>query len=423
MKEDFLHYLWKFQKFSLVQLSTIEGKPLHVVQVGTHNHDAGPDFLYAKIEIDGQLWAGHVELHLKASDWYAHNHQHDFNYDNVVLHVVWEHDADVFRKDGSTIETLELKGLVPKQLLDNYRSLNGEDKKFIACENDFGTVDGFVFQSWLWRLFVERLQKKNGVISEELERTHNNWEAVLFAMLSKNFGLKLNGESFHSVARSVDYSLIQKCIGNPLKLEAILFGQAGLLENEHTGNYFGLLKDNYHYAKNMSTISNQGVVLAKFFRLRPPNFPTLRLSQLAVLWASRPHLFSELMEAKTKEEIYPLFTVSANEYWDNHYNFGIASSKRKKSITKGFMDLLIVNTVIPLKFAYAQQQGNDIIEELIDLALSLPAENNTLIAKFRDLRTMEASAWHSQALLQLKNEYCDKRRCLECEMGNFILKR
>jgi len=303
-----------------------------------------------------------------------------------------------------------------------YRQLFSKTKQFISCENDFGRVDDFILQSWFWRLFVERLQKKTTLILQELSETQNNWEAVMFYMLSKNFGLKLNADSFYSVAKSIDYAIIKKCGGNLLKLEALLFGQAGLLEIEKGGRYFGLLKDSYEYSKTMYKISNVGVIPSKFFRLRPPNFPTIRLSQLATLWSGNTHLFSKVMEASTKEQFYDLFNVAASEYWDAHYNFEITSTKRKKSITKGVIDLFIINTIIPLKFAYESQQGKDISEELIDLALSLPIENNRTITKFQALRTIENSAWHSQALLQLKNEYCNKYRCMQCEVGNYILK-
>ncbi|MEZ4859116.1 MAG: DUF2851 family protein [Flavobacteriaceae bacterium] len=422
MKEDFLHYLWKFQKFSTVNLFTTNKKPSKVINVGIQNPNAGPDFLMAHVEIDGQLWVGNVEIHVKSSDWYAHQHEKDAHYDNVILHVVWEHDVPIFRSDNSVLQTLEVKDIVEENTMQRYYQLFSEKQPFIPCEKTFGTIDDFIFQNWLWRLFVERLEKKSEVVMQELKATQNNWEAVLFILLCKNFGLTLNGDSFYSVAKSMDYAIIKKCSANVLKLEAILYGQAGMLEQEKTGKYFSMLKDSFDYSKTMYKISNQGVIFSKFFRLRPPNFPTIRISQLAVLWTSRPYIFSEIMEAKTKETFYELFNVAASEYWDTHYNFEISSSKRKKSITKGFVDLLLINTIIPLKFAYATQQGLDITEELIDLAVSLPVENNTIISKFQSLRSIENSAWHSQSLLQLKNEYCSKQRCMQCELGNFILK-
>ena len=422
MKEDFLHYLWKFQKFSTVNLFTTEEKPSRVIKVGTHNHNAGPDFLMAQVEIDGQLWVGNIEIHVKSSDWYTHQHQKDVQYDNVILHVVWEHDTPIFRTDNSMLQTLEVKEIVEKNTVEKYYQLFSEQKQFIPCENSFGKIDDFIFRSWLWRLFVERLERKSATILKELEMTQNNWDAVLFVMLSKNFGLTLNGDSFYSVAKSIDYGIVKKCGANVLKLEALLYGQAGMLDIDKMGKYFSMLKDSYAYSKTMYKISNEGVIASKFFRLRPPNFPTIRLSQLAVLWTSKPYFFSEIMEASTKDVYYTIFNVAASEYWDTHYNFEISSSKRKKSITKGFVDLLLINTIIPLKFAYAKQQGQDITEELIDLALSLPMENNSIVSKFQSLRPFEYNAWYSQSLLQLKNEYCNKHKCMQCELGNFILK-
>lgn len=422
MKEDFLHYVWKFQKFSTLNLFTSNLKPIKVLKVGQHNQDAGPDFLVAHVEIDGQLWVGNVEIHLKSSDWYAHMHEKDAAYDNVILHVVWEHDVAIFRAKDSVIPTLEIKEVVDKSTLLQYQRLLFKSNYFIPCEKDFGSVDDYILKSWFWRLFIERLENKTELIYKELSETENNWDAVLFYMLSKNFGLKLNGESFYSVAKSLDYSIIKKCGDNLLKLEAILFGQAGLLEDDKGDKYFGLLRDSYEYSKTMYKISNKEVINAKFFRLRPPNFPTIRLSQLAVLWTSKPHLFSEMLEAKTKEDYYEIFNVAASDYWDMHYNFEVTSSKRKKSITKKLIDLLLINTIIPLKFAYASKQGQDITEDLIDLAESLPIENNSIIKKFQKIRMIDNTAWHSQSLLQLKNEYCNKHQCLQCEIGNYILK-
>lgn len=300
MKEAFLHYLWQFQKFSKKHLVTTAGESIEILKVGEHNRNSGPDFLLAQVSLDGQLWAGNVEIHVKSSDWYQHRHQNDPNYDNVILHVVLEHDAEVFRKDETIIPTLQLKERIPQQLLKNYNVLFLEKKRFIPCENQFPEVDPFVLDHWLGRMYVERLETKYRWILQELQETQNNWEALLFKILAKGFGLKVNGEAFHSIAKSVPFSVLKKGGQELLEFEALLFGQAGFLERSLPIGYYKELQDKYRYSKIKWGISNEMVTSPKFFRLRPPNFPTLRLSQLAMLWTSRPHLFPKSLPLKPK---------------------------------------------------------------------------------------------------------------------------
>lgn len=421
MKEDFLHYVWKFQKFGAGSYSTSNRESLHIKHRGSHNLNSGPDFFNAQIEVGNQLWAGNVEIHLKSSDWYAHHHENDAAYDNVILHVVWEHDTEIYRKDGTTIPTLVIKEYVPKAILEQYRKLFSREKKWINCENDYHSVDGFTIENWLERLYFERLQKKEKVLLRELEATQNHWECLLFRMLCKNFGLKVNGESFFSLARSIDFAILKKCSHERQDLEALLMGQAGLLEGETEDWYFKTLKDKYNYLKHKFRLENENVIAPKFFRLRPPNFPTVRLAQLAMLYYERDNLFSKIISAKSVRELYEVLNVSASEYWDRHYNFGICSLQRKKRVTKGLMDLLVINTVIPLKFCYAVQHGRDISEEILQLASEISAEENRILKKFNTLKPLAKCAYQSQALLQLKSEYCDKHRCLQCAIGNSIV--
>lgn len=421
MKEDFLHYVWKFRKFDGNTFFTSNHEKLHIKNPGRHNFDSGPDFFNSKIEIDGQIWAGNVEIHLKSSDWFAHNHQVDPAYNNVILHVVWEHDMEVFNSDGSVIPTFVIKDEVSKTTVDQYRKLFSSHKKWINCENDFSAVDPFVMDNWMERLFFERLERKSLVLQDELSNSQNHWEELLFKILSKNFGLKLNGPSFLSIARSIDFSIINKNRHNPRKLEALLLGQAGLLDPEGADWYSKELKRIYEFDKYKYSLSNDNIIAPKFFRLRPPNFPTIRLAQLAMLYYSRKALFSQVIDIQTTSDFYELFNISAGEYWDTHYNFGISSLKRKKRITKKFINLLIINTVLPIKFSYARQQGKDISDEILRIASDIPSEENIIIKKFNELKPISKTSFHSQALLELKNEYCDKHRCLQCAVGNSIL--
>jgi len=422
MNEDFLHYVWKFQKFSSIGLATVQGESLQVLKVGTHNFDAGPDFIYGQVVIDGQVWAGTIEIHIHSSHWYTHHHEKDTNYDTVILHVVWKHDMDIRRGDETCIPTLELKDRIDAGILRNYKKLFSNKRRWINCEDQFGDVDEFIIKNWLDRLFFERLEQKSRSIFEQLEASQNDWQAVLFQLLCKNFGLKLNGSSFLSIAISLDYKVIKKCSQSLLRVEALLLGQAGLLDVDRIDGYHEELCESYTYSKVKYKITNDTVQVPKFFRLRPPNFPTIRLSQLAMIIYKKHHLFSEVISAGTLSELYAIFNVSASSYWDSHYNFQVISAKRKKSLTKEFINLLILNTVIPLKYCYAKEKGQDISEEILQLATTIKAEDNSIVKKFKSLSRFESNALESQGLLELKNNYCDKKKCLQCAIGNALLK-
>ncbi|QNJ98250.1 DUF2851 family protein [Constantimarinum furrinae] len=423
MREDFLHYVWKFQKFDARNLLTVQGETLTLIDPGSHNLNSGPDFFNGQILVNDLKWIGNIEIHLKSSDWYVHQHQTDKNYDNVILHVVWEHDAEVFRNDNTSIPTLELKKVTHDAILTNYHKLFSNKEAWIYCENNFATVPGLTVKNWLERLYFERLELRNEQILKELSQSKNHWEAVLFYMLSKSFGLKVNGESFYSIAKSVPFTVIKKCSKKQLDLEALLLGQAGMLNTWKEDMHFEVVLQKYNFIKQKFKIDDTAVIQPKFFRLRPPNFPTIRLSQLAALFSTKKNLFSEVIETKTAEGFYRLFAVHASSYWDTHYNFDVSSSKRKKSLSKGFIDLLIINTLIPIKFCYATYQSNDISEEIVRLASGLRKEENAIIKKFNQLRPVAENALESQALLQLKKCYCNPGQCLKCAIGNSILKQ
>ena len=423
MKEDFLHYVWKFQKLVGLDFRTSNNEILHIRNPGSHNQNSGPDFFNSQIELDGQLWAGNIEIHIKSSDWYAHGHEADPAYDNVILHVVWEHDAEIYRKDGSVISTFMIKEHLPKTTVEQYQNLFSKQAKWINCENDFGEMDSFILENWLERLYLERLQKKEAMVRQELVASQNHWESLLFRMLCKNFGLKVNNDSFFSIAKSISFSTVQKCAQERIELESLLFGQAGLLDGEKEDWYFKMLKEKYLFLEHKFKLRNDKVIRPIFFRLRPPNFPTLRLAQLAMLYARRRNLFSEIIAAEKMSDFYELFHVAASEYWDTHYNFGLGSMVRKKKISKSFVDLLVINTIIPIKFSYAVHQGQDISESILLLASEIPSEENTIIKKFNSLQPISKNALQSQGLLQLKSEYCDKNKCLQCAVGNWIIGR
>ena len=422
MQEDFLHYLWKHKKIIANSLKTTKGELVSIINVGEHNHNTGPDFFNAQLKIGEQLWAGNLEIHIKSSDWYLHNHETDVNYDNVILHVVWEHDTEIFRKDNTKIPTLELKHYVPQDALNGYQKLFNNNRKWINCENDFASTPEFIMSNWLERLYFERLERKANDITALLHENTNNWESVLFKMLFKNFGLKVNGDAFASIANSFDFSIIRKQQSNLLSLEALLFGQAGLLEDDYQEAYFLELAKEYQFLKQKFTLTNTNVTSLQFFRLRPPNFPTIRMSQLANMYYLHQNLFSKIIAANTLNEFYTFFTVETSTFWETHYTFNKASKASKKKVTKAFVDLLLINTIIPIKFSYAKQLGKTIDEEIIRMLQQITSEKNSIVDKFNGLKKVSHSALESQALLQLKNEYCDKNKCLKCAVGNSLLK-
>jgi len=423
MKEDFLHYVWKFQKFDCSNIKTTNGDAVVVFNPGMHNDNSGPDFFNSNISIDGQRWAGNIEIHLKSSHWFAHGHQTDAAYDSVILHVVWEHDAPVFRNDTTEIPTLELKYTVDAKTVSNYRKLLSGNTGWIPCENNFHSVDDFVFDNWLERLYIERLERKSEFLLKEFLLTGNDWEALLFRLLSKNFGQQVNSDSFYSIATSLDFSVVRKCSRNPLLIEVLLLGQAGLISEEGDDDFEVRLHGEFQFLKSKFSLNNDFIIPPKFFRLRPTSFPTIRLSQLAGLYWKKRQLFSEIISAKTIDEYYEIFNCIASSYWDTHYNFGKETKAQPKRLSKAFIDLLLINTIIPLRFCYGKTSGAQINTDIINFAASLKPESNSTIGKFNRLRPKVKNAMESQALLQLKNEYCAHKRCLQCAIGNAILKQ
>ena len=422
MKEDFLHHLWKFKKFDTLNLKTFNGEEITIINVGQYLELAGPDFFNAQITIGTQKWAGNVEIHLKSSDWYVHHHERDEAYENVILHVVWEHDTEIFRKNNSEIPVLELQKYVDPATIANYQSLISP-KSWIFCEKQLKEIDGFAINNWLERLFFERLERKSKPIFELLEQTNQDWEAVLFCLLAKNFGLNTNGEIFSKIAQSIPFSIIRKESFEVENLEALLLGNAGLLDPEKEDTYFKDLKFRYFYLLHKYQLEKKILEPVQFFKHRPDNFPTIRISQLANLYHGQQNLFSKISTSNSVKSIYETFDVSASDYWQNHYQFDKESPKKKKKLSKSFIDLIIINTIIPLQFAYAKSQGKEISEDLIQLLNEVAPEKNAIMDKFSSFGIKSKNAFESQSLLQLKNEYCNKSRCLECAIGMELLKK
>lgn len=416
MKEDFLHYLWKFKNFDTLNLKTTKGEVVTIIHVGFHLKQAGPDFFNAQIIIGNQKWAGSVEMHLKSSDWYVHHHEQDSAYDNVILHVVWEHDIDVFRKDNSVIPVLELNNYVSSKTIDNYQSLR-VTKSWLFCENRLANFDEFLLRNWQERLFFERLERKSKSISNLLTQSNSDWEEVLFVLLARNFGLNTNGEQFFELAKSIPFSIIRKESSEQINIEALFFGNAGLLDSEKQDEYYKELHFRYYYLLQKYQLNKPILPPVQFFRHRPDNFPTIRLSQLANLYHHHYNLFSKIISSNSVESIYALFEVSATSYWLDHYQFDKVSPNKRKMLSKSFVDLLIINTIVPFQFAYAQSQGKENSDYLIQLLHEIAPEKNAVVDKFKFFGINATNAFETQSLLQLKNEYCNYGKCMNCAIG------
>lgn len=420
MKESFLHYLWQFKKFHFSELQTTEGLPITILHSGNYLQQAGPDFFNAQLIIGVQKWAGSVEIHLKSSDWYVHHHEIDPAYDNVILHVVWEHDTEVFRKNNTEIPVLELKNYVDAEILSQYQQLLSP-KNWINCENDLFTIDAFTLSNWKERLYIERLEERSNEIEGLLSKTANDWEAVFFLYLAKSFGLNVNGGAFFQLMQSIPYHVIRKEQFEVVQLEALFFGRAGLLATEKEDVYFKELKKRWNYINQKYQLPQVFLQPVHFFKLRPDNFPTIRLAQFAQLIHQQPQLFLKCLKVQKIDDFYQLFSVAPAVYWNNHYVFDKESASKSKKLSKSFIDLLIINAVVPFLFAYYRYQNTDHSEQLIALASQIDPEKNVVLDKFSNLGMSAATSYDSQGLLQLKKEYCDFNRCLSCAIGQKLI--
>ena len=425
MKESFLHYIWQFRKFEGATSSQIllsdEKKKIQILNPGRYNQLAGPDFFNAQVRIDDQLWAGNVEIHIKSSDWYMHRHETDAAYDNVILHVVWDDDCAVYDKANLPIPTLVLKNKIPITLLHNYRNLVEIQKSgFINCETSIAEVPTDRLEHWLERVYFERLEYKVTQVQQKLEATQGDWEAVLFQTLMRNFGTVINADAFEELAQKIPFKTVRK-LSRQEQLEPVLLGLAGLLKEGLDSQELVQWKADFDYNQKKFDLPDAIEHQVQFFKLRPPNFPTIRLSQLAMLYTKNDTLFSSFMNAKTREEIQDIFKVNTSNFWKTHFTFDKSHTPRAKYLSKAFIDVLIINTIIPVQFAYARARGLDDQEQLLMLLASIPLEKNRVVKNFEEILKFKKDALHSQALLHLKTKYCDLNRCLQCEVGNFLI--
>ncbi len=420
MHEEIIHFAWKYSyaRFNGVELAP--GEPIEVISPGIHNHHAGPDFFNAKVKVGNTIWAGNVEIHIKASDWNRHNHNANPAYDSVILHIVAMNDGEVYNSRGAKVPTIEIP--YPDELEHEHQRLI-ERNSWIPCAHKLPQYDPFAMKIWLSALAVQRLEAKTEKVNRLVELMNGSWEEAFYISMAHSFGLKVNALPFELLAKSIPLKALAKIKDNLLSIEAILFGQAGLLPLDNPlDSYSEQLVQEYSYQKGKLGLHPVEEHLWKFLRLRPAAFPTIRIAQFAMLIHSSSGLFSKCLDTLQLADLYKLLGVSASDYWQNHYTFGHEAVQRKKRLGKGSMDVIILNSVVPFAFAYGKARGN---EQLQDKALSLleamKPERNSIVDGFEKLGVKADSAFFTQALVQLKQEYCDPHKCLFCQVGTSVL--
>ena len=429
--EKLLYYIWKYKLFPLRPLQTTDGQPLEVIDPGILNHDAGPDFQNAKVKIGNTIWAGSVEIHQKSSDWFAHGHHEDARYNNVVLHVAEKADQPVITQDGQTPPQMELE--VPAYLETNYKALC-HTTDYPRCHRVIPRIDTFTVHSWLNALLCERLEQRAETVARRVKTANGDWEQAFFTTLARNFGFGINGDAFEEWARHIPLQAVGHHRDDLFQIEALFLGQAGLLDidtipqkyREEAANdgYYPRLKQEYDYLAHKFSLQPMDAEAWKFLRLRPQNFPHVRISQLARLYYDQRAGFSRLLEAKTIEELHAMLSTHATTYWESHYTFGCPSYKNAKTLTKASLNLIVVNTVVPVLYAYGITHAQDVFRQrALQLLEPIQAENNHITRLWDECGIRAESAADSQALLQLKKEYCDRRYCLHCRFGYEFLKR
>lgn len=416
MNERLLQFIWQYQHFNKNMLQTTDDQPIQVIFPGLPNNNQGPDFLNAKVKIGDTTWAGSIELHINSSDWQLHKHSSDDNYRNVILHVVWNNDCE----PGLAFPALELRTIVSKLLLHKYEEMM-RSVKFIPCENSIGRVNDIVVMAWKERMMIERLEQKAQYIESLLVANNRHWEETCWWLLARNFGAKVNSDSFEMMARQLPLKILARHKGRLLKLEALLMGQAGLLKRRVVDEYPVMLQQEYNFLKKKYGFPENPVAV-HLLRMRPANFPGIRLSQLAAVLEQTLHLFTMILDANEPAEIEKLFQVKASAYWDTHYVFDEKVNAAEKMLGKEMMKNIFINTIVPLLYTYGHSGNGETYKKkaLMWMEKTGP-ETNRITKGFVNMGISNVTAFDSQALIQLKDKYCDQKLCLQCAVGNKIL--
>ena len=419
--EQLLHYVWKHKIFPLKELKTTTGQQVEVIDTGLANTDAGPDFFNAKLKLDGVLWIGNIEIHERSSDWFKHGHHADAGYNSVILHIASEIDTEISRSNGERIPQIQL--ICPEAVRTNYKELLETDS-YPPCYRIIPSLPPFTAHSWMTALQMERFEQKATLLNERLKRCQGNWEDAFFITLARNFGFGLNGDAFETWAHRLPFRAVDKHRNDLFQIEAIFFGQAGILEDSDGDGYYLRLKKEYTYLQHKFGLIPMDASLWRFLRLRPANFPHIRIAQLACLYHRAYGLLSRIMETETLQGVRDILKGGTSEYWLTHYTFGGSSPSRPKALSNTSLDLLIINTVVTFLYAYGLHKGNRVLCARAGSFLEeLKAENNYITRMWEQCGMKASNTADSQALIQLKKEYCDKKKCLYCRIGYEYLKR
>ncbi len=421
MKEEFLHYLWRYSLYR-GDLLTTKGEAVSVIKPGWPNSDSGPDFFNAMVKVGDTIWAGNIEIHVNSSEWFVHKHQNDPAYDNVILHVVFYCDMDVTRRDSSFIPTLELKERIDLTLYSYYTKLL-LSMNWIPCENQIEMVDKVKVNLWLERILIERFERKAALLENSFSIAGNNLEELLYHRLAAGFGLKVNSDAFVMLARSLPLKIISRHYQNPQFLEALLFGQAGMLEKNFSEKFPNELKEIYIYFKNKYKLISVPEHNWKYLRMRPVNFPTIRISQFAALLGKNNRSIQLFTEAGDVNQWRELLSVKCSKYWEEHYLFDKLSARSEKRLGHEGLNSIIINELIPYRFFTARRFGMvQEAEDVLQLLHELDFETNSITKNWLNLKLSAGSAYESQSLIELKHNYCDMKKCLDCSIGHNLLR-
>jgi len=420
MSEEFMHYLWQFKLYPAGLYKTTNNETLEIIHPGLLNSDSGPDFFNAKIKIGSTLWAGNVELHLRSSDWYRHSHHTDQSYDNVVLHVVFENDKAAHTSSASKIPTWVMP--VDESILNRYKKLY-ESKLWIPCAQDIHRISPFELANWLERMMIEKLETKIEWINQLLKERKNNWDELFYISLCRSFGFGVNGDAFEHLAKSIPWDIIQKNRDDLIKLEALFLGQAGFLNSDtELDDYTTILVREYKHLVVKYQLKAMDKHLWKFMRLRPSNFPTIRLAQLATLFHKENLSLSKIIKSVSTKEIMNMMKIQPSKYWQDHYRPNIASTSKSKSLGKHSKQLLIINSFVPIIFAHGKAYDNDAQQQkALQWMEELPPETNSILKNWETLQINAKNASESQALVHLHQNYCTLKKCLHCRIGHLVI--
>ena len=423
MREDFISYIWQQKLFDFKDLATEEGESIEILNFGSLNTDSGPDFFNGKIKIGQTLWAGNIEIHVKSSDWKLHKHNENPAFDNVILHVVYEADVKIISRNNNKIPCLSLKNRIDASVLSKFRVFQ-KNGFLLPCHSFLNKIDPFVWSFWKERLIVERIEYKTRIIESYLKQSNNDWQYSFYRILMKAFGLNVNQIAFENLSSRISLTVLLKLKDCPFKTEALLFGVSGLLEKFRTDEYLSRLKMEYKFLKNKFQLSEMSYSTWKFSRMRPINFPSIKIAQLAAIISHNKNLYNSVLQTDGSKELIKLFEYEPSQYWSNHFVFG----KQSKSISKKPGNLtihsILINAIIPFKFLYNKHNKTNLAfqDELIEMLRSLPAEKNKICSDWASLKVPSKNALDSQALIHLKKNYCDQKKCMFCDIGVKILR-